>query len=119
MQSLPSQPDHVASLTTPSPAQTEDDARPSLSRDDLQRVRRIHGEIRGALPKLPNSIVAEVTNLLSTMEGHLAAEPPNPVSTGEALALIRDQLESVSEDPLAAQLAEQTKPVLKLLGETV
>jgi hypothetical protein len=105
--------------TPPSAAQTEDDARPSLSQNDLQRVRRIHGEIRGALPKLPHSIVAEVTNLLSTMEGHLAAEPPNPVSTGEALALIRDQLECVSDDPFAAQLAEQTKPVLKLLGETV
>jgi hypothetical protein len=114
-----SNPASAANPSPPSAAQTEDDARPSLSPDDLQRVRRIHGEIRGALPKLPNSIVAEVTNLLSTMEGHLAAEPPNPVSTGEALALIRDLLESASDDPLATQLAEQTKPVLKVLGETV
>ena len=53
------------------------------------------------------------------MEGHRAAEPPNPVSTGEALALIRDLLDNASDDPLAAQLAEQTKPVLKVLGETV
>lgn len=103
----------------PSPAQVEGDARPSLTGGDIAALKQVEGVIRSHLQELPSGIIAEVTNLLATVDGHLASDPPNPVATGEALALIRDQLEKCPESALAARLAELTKPVLKSLGETV
>jgi hypothetical protein len=116
---MPPEKSNAAEARHITPAPPIEEARPSLTKEDLASVRRIQGEIRGALPQLPGNIVAEVTNLLATVEGHLAAEPPNPVATGEALALIRDQLESAQDSALARQLAEKTKPVLQRLGELV
>jgi hypothetical protein len=109
----------IADQETPSPALVEGDAKPSLTGNDVATLQQIVGEIRSALPQLPGEIVAEVTNLLATVDGHMAANPPNPVATAEALALIRDQLETCPESKLAAQLVRKSKPVLVRLGETV
>ncbi len=111
--------DGFADEIPPSPAQVEGDAKPSLTLRDVAGVARLIGEIRASLDQLPGGIAAEVTNLLATVEGHLAADPPNPVATGEALALIRDQLEKCPDSAIARRLADQSIPVLKLLGETV
>lgn len=109
----------IADQESPSPAQVEGDAKPSLTGNDVATLTQIVGEIRTALPQLPGEIVAEVTNLLATVDGHMAANPPNPVATAEALALIRDQLEACPDSSIAARLAEKSKPALKRLGETV
>jgi len=111
--------DGFADEIPPSPAQVEGDAKPSLSMRDIAGLARLVGEIRASLGQLPSSIAAEVTNLLATVEGHVAAAPPNPVATGEALALIRDQLEKCPESAVAKRLAQKSIPVLKTLGETV
>jgi hypothetical protein len=109
----------IADQESPSPAQVEGDAKPSLTGNDVATLQQLVGEMRSALSQLPGEIVAEVTNLLATVDGHMAANPPNPVATGEALALIRDQLEKCPGSKLAANLSEKSKPVLKRLGETV
>lgn len=103
----------------PSAAQDNSDAQPSITNQEQSEVHRLVREIRAALPKLPSEIVAEVTNLLATVEGHLDASPPNPVATAEALALVRDQMVSRADSPVAAQYADKLTPVMARLGESV
>jgi hypothetical protein len=85
----------------------------------MASLKQLEGEIRSHLKDLPSGIGAELTNLLATVDGHLSADPPNPVATAEALALVRDQLEKCPESELAMRLADKCKPVLQSLGETV
>ena len=88
-----------------------------LSGAESDRTKNLVGRIRRALNQLPADRVGEVTSLLATVEGHLAAEPPNAVAAREAFAMIRDELEAGNSAENSALAAELDR-VLHMLGET-
>lgn len=84
---------------------------------EVGQIKQIVQKIRSSLGQLPGDIGAEVTSLSATVEGHLAADPPNAVAAREALALIRDQLEPAATET-AASLVTELDQMLKALGAT-
>ncbi len=88
-----------------------------LTGPESDRTKNLVGRIRHALNQLPADRVGEVTALLATVEGHLAADPPNAVAAREAIAMIRDEFNTEHSAENSATAAELDR-VLQMLGET-
>ena len=86
-----------------------------LSGNELNCTKQLVERIRGTLGQLPPDRVGEVTALIATVEGHLAAEPPNAVAAREAFAMIRDELRAGHCSESTA-FAKELDRVLHMLG---
>jgi hypothetical protein len=87
-----------------------------LTGAETDRTKNLVGRIRNASNQLPPDRVGEVTSLLATVEGHLAADPPNAVAAREAIAMIRDEFIAGGSPENSATAAELDR-VLQMLGE--
>lgn len=82
---------------------------------ELGRTRKLADRVRQALGQLPADRVGEVTSLVATVEGHLAADPPNAVAAREALEMIRDEF-TAGGSPGAVVLVADLDRVIHMLG---
>ena len=88
-----------------------------LSPVESSDIKAALANIRAALGRLPSNNVAEITSLLATAEGHLAATPPNVVATEEAFGLIRDLVDEAANSEVAHNLSTMITSLLQMLKQ--
>jgi hypothetical protein len=99
--------------SVPTDGQANKDA--ILSPVERSDIKAALGNIRAALGRLPSNNVAEITSLLATAEGHLAATPPNVIATEEAFGLIRDLVDEAANSEVAHSLSTMITSLLQML----